>query len=105
MSIILKDAVVERMIYNDDECIGKVFLCPVAKYISDFIIYDQYRNKGYGQAVLKMLINEGYNILMINSYNDAGIHICEKYSFVKEGKTTIGMRLVNPRKDDSIDLK
>ena len=105
MSIILKDAVVDRTIYNDGECIGNVTLYPITKSISDFVIYDQYRNKGYGQAVLKMLIDEGYNRLTVLSDNHAALHIYEKYGFAKTGESTIEMCLKNPRKVDDNDLE
>lgn len=63
--------------------IGYVELCPERHEISRLVIYEPYQNKGYGTAIIKKLLMQGYDSLWVRSDNARAVHIYEKLGFKK----------------------
>jgi ribosomal protein S18 acetylase RimI-like enzyme len=56
-------------------------------FLTDFEIFDEYRNKGYGQKALTYLIDKcGVNSLTVDPNNKPAMHIYGKFGFKQIGE-------------------
>ena len=83
MKIEKTETFIEHDIIINDIKVGNVELCPERHEISRLVIYEPYQNKGYGTAVVKSLVSQGYNSLWVRSDNARALHVYEKCGFVK----------------------
>ena len=81
----------EIELYDGDTKIGEAEVDIKGKMISRLNIYEPYQNKGYGQAVVKQLMDTyGCDCIWVNASNAREIHVYEKCGFNKT-KTTMYM--------------
>ena len=73
--------------------VGTVELCLERHEISWLVIYEPYRNNGYGTEVVRRLAGDGYTSLWVRSDNDGAIRLYERCGFEKSGETMFEMRL------------
>lgn len=83
MKIVKTETFIENDIIVDEVKVGNVELCPERMEISRLVIYEPYKNKGYGTEVVRELIKQGYKSLWVRSDNKAAIHVYEKCGFVR----------------------
>lgn len=95
MTVELKktETFVEHDIMVGDVKVGTVETCPERMEICRLEVFEPYRNKGYGTAVVKRLASEGYTSLWVRSDNPRAIHVYEKCGFEKHGETMFEMNL------------
>ncbi len=77
---------IENDIWVDGTKVGTVELCPERHEITRLIIFEPYRNRGYGTRAVEELIQRGYKRLWVRSNNTRAIYIYEKCGF-KRGDT------------------
>lgn len=83
----------EIELFDEDIKIGEAEIEIYSKMLSRLAIYEPYQDKGYGTAVVKMLIRDyGINCLWVNADNTKAMHVYEKCGFVKMGPTMYLMR-------------
>lgn len=70
------------MFDGDEKKIGEAEVDIKGKMLSRLTIYEPYQNKGYGQEVVKMLMDK-YNVdrLWVEAKNARAIHVYEKCGF------------------------
>ena len=73
-------------IVNNNEIIGTIYLNNSNKCLSinDFAIFEEYQNKGYGQEVLKYVIDKFKNFkieLGVEKRNEKALYIYKKLGF------------------------
>lgn len=88
--------------FVEDTKIGECMLTHYEKaydFLYNFVIYEQYRNQGYGQTALLDLINKyNFRYLNVEENNKVALHIYKKFGFKKdcyvnvEGKPMIRMK-------------
>lgn len=77
----------------DGTLIGTAEVSPDKKMLERFVIFEPYQDKGYGQEVLKELIDKyGIKSLWVRSDNPRAIHVYEKFGFKRVGETMFEMR-------------
>lgn len=88
------DTFIELDIIVDGVTVGNAEIEPNKSELSRLVIFEPYRNKGYGIQAVKMLVKT-YNLdnLWVRSDNAAAIHVYEKCGFVKHGETMFQMKL------------
>lgn len=74
---------IENDIIVDGMKAGTVELCEERSEISRLVIFEPYQNKGYGTAVVRQLVKQGYKSLWVRSDNMRAIHVYEKCGFKK----------------------
>lgn len=88
--------------FIEDTKIGECMLTHYEKaydFLYNFIIYEPFRNQGYGQIALLDLINKyNFRYLNVEEDNKVALHIYKKFGFKKycdvnvEGKHMIRMK-------------
>lgn len=81
-------------IFNNNIKIGEAEVDINNKMLSRLNIYEPYKNKGYGQQIVRALI-DAYNIdnLWVNADNNIAIHVYEKCGFVIKKPTMYLMEM------------
>ena len=78
----------ELELYDGDTKIGEAEVDINGKMLSRLSIMEPYQNRGYGQAIVKKLIEDyGITCLWVNADNARAIHVYEKCGFTKEHPT------------------
>ena len=78
----------ELELYDGDTKIGEAEVDINGKMLSRLSIMEPYQNRGYGQAIVKKLIEDyGITCLWVNADNARAIHVYEKCGFTKERPT------------------
>ena len=79
----------------NEEIIGSAEIKYPSMTLNNFFLYPQYRNKGYGQEVIKQFVeNYGITNLWVRSDNEIAKHVYEKSGFAIDDKPLfIAMRL------------
>lgn len=78
----------ELELYDGDIKIGEAEVDINGKMLSRLHILEPYQNRGYGQAIVKKLIEDyGITCLWVNADNARAIHVYEKCGFTKERPT------------------
>lgn len=95
MTVELKktETFIEYDIIVDGTEVGNVEVCVEKGQISRLVIYEPFRDKGYGTEVVKQLASDGYTSLWVRSDNPRAIHVYEKCGFEKHGETMFEMNL------------
>lgn len=69
-------------IIKDGVKVGRCEVDTINKHLCSFEIYEPYQNKGYGQEVLKKLIEEyGIKTLEVKNDNERAMHVYKKFGF------------------------
>lgn len=95
MRIEKTETFIELDIIADDIKVGEVELCPERMEIARLVIYEPYRNKGYGTEVVEALVKSGYKTLWVRSDNYPALHVYKKCGFTKGKETMFEMILTN----------
>lgn len=71
-------------LYINGSKVGEAEVEIKSKMLSRLAIYEPYQNKGYGQQIIKLLMDK-YDCrnLWVNTENDRAIHVYEKMGFKK----------------------
>lgn len=102
MEIKKKNTYMEHEIVIDGTVVGEVEIEPQEKELSRLVIFEPYRNKGYGQSVVTKMVQEyGVNSLWVRSDNERAIHVYEKCGFVRSKETMFEMKLREVIPNDS----
>jgi RimJ/RimL family protein N-acetyltransferase len=88
----------EIEIFDGKTKIGEAEIEVVENMLSRLLIYEPYRNKGYGTRAVKMLIEDyGCTCLWVEADNSRAIHVYEKCGFKKAKETMFLMELTTMR--------
>ena len=79
----------------DGEIIGSAEIKYPDMTLNNFVLYPQYRSKGYGQEIIKRFVADfGVTNLWVSHENEIAKHIYEKNGFVIDDKPKlVAMRL------------
>ena len=82
----------EIELYVEDVRIGSAEVDVKNKMLCKLCIYEPYQNCGYGQEIVKMLIDKyGCDCLWVEEKNERAIHVYEKLGFAKTKPTMFMM--------------
>ena len=85
------DTFIQNDIFVNGIKVGEVELCPEQHEISRLVIYEPYRNKGYGPETVRYLVSQGYTRLWVRSDNKHALHVYKKCGFRKAATRMIEM--------------
>lgn len=85
----------EIELFDEDIKIGEAEIEINSKMLSRLAIYEPYQDKGYGTAVVEMLIRDyGINRLWVNADNAKAVHVYQKCGFTTKEPTMYLMNLM-----------